>query len=145
TQCQDDEFCSNGNCQCRPGLTSCNGNCTDLLNDRDHCGACNSPCGNNDVCVDGVCQMITCQSIGQQTCDGACLSQFELQNNPLDCGQCGNNCGNNEVCANGNCRGYFAPPGCNACPCPQCGVGTTCCSFPGANFPICVNGATCPQ
>jgi hypothetical protein len=142
--CNDAEYCDNGTCACRPGLTDCNGNCTDLMNDIDHCGACNAPC--DGVCVDGVCQgNVSCGQIGQQNCNDGCLTNAELDNSPINCGDCGEVCGADQVCANGNCRGYFAPPGCDACPCPQCGVGTSCCMFPGAGFPICVNGNSCPM
>ncbi|HMY21148.1 MAG TPA: hypothetical protein PKA58_32720, partial [Polyangium sp.] len=73
------------------------------------------------------------------------LSNQDRQNDPLNCGQCGQRCQRDQVCSNGQCRTYSAPPGCDACPCAQCGVGTTCCTYPGSNFPVCVSGNVCPQ
>jgi hypothetical protein len=82
---------------------------------------------------------------GTKDCNGSCVPQQQFQNDPLNCGQCNQQCDVNQVCASGSCRTYFAPPGCNACPCAQCGAGTSCCSQPGGSYPICVNGNHCPQ
>ena len=143
--CQGEEFCNNGQCACRSGLTDCPGDgCVDLTNDKNNCGACGNDCGDN-LCINGACVPANNCPMGMVECDGGCVPQDAFQSDPLNCGQCGDNCGANQVCASGDCRGYFAPPGCNACPCAQCGVGSTCCTYPGADFPICVFGDTCPQ
>jgi hypothetical protein len=47
------------------------------------------------------------------------------------------------VCASGSCLDYFAPPGCNGCPCKACGAGTTCCTSGGVA--LCVLGGACPH
>jgi hypothetical protein len=123
--------------------------CTETSVSFFNCGACGNSCGNKGFqspnCVDGVCQDTTCQAIGRVSCQGTCLSQAQLASDPRNCGQCGNICANNEVCAAGTCQNYFTSPACNACPCAACGAGTTCCTFPGGNFPMCVAGNTCPQ
>jgi hypothetical protein len=112
----------------------------DLSTDTNNCGQCGMQC---DTCANGQCANNCPQ--GTQDCNGSCLTQQQLKNDPQHCGQCGNQCDVNRVCTNGQCRGYFAPPGCNACPCPQCGVGTTCCTLPGGGYPVCVNGTQCPM
>jgi hypothetical protein len=115
----------------------------DVSSDVKHCGACDAACDKS--CVDGVCQDVGCSSIGRQACNNACLTPAQLQHDPLNCGDCDVVCSASQVCAEGVCHGYFAPPTCTTCPCPQCGVGTTCCPFPGGSFPICVQGGQCPQ
>jgi hypothetical protein len=147
-QCQNDEACLGGSCKCRPGLTQCGGQCTDLLNDGLNCGACGVQCNfqSGQRCVQGACQNIgTCGSINQTFCNGACLTAAELASSPLNCGQCGNQCATDEVCAQGQCRPFFVSQACTTCPCPACGSGTTCCTYPGTTEAICVDGTTCPM
>jgi hypothetical protein len=152
TQCNSRQFCAGGTCTCRPGFQLCNAGggmqCTETDVSFTNCGACGNNCGNkgfqNPHCVAGVCVDSTCQALGMTTCQGACLSDAQLGSDPRNCGQCGNTCAANEVCSSGNCQAYFTAPGCNACPCAACGAGTTCCSFPGGNFPVCVQGNACP-
>jgi len=100
----------------------------------------------NPRCVNGTCQDTTCGAIGENFCqDGVCRTDAELANDPAHCGANCIPCNGTSVCAAGQCRFYFPPPGCNACPCPACGAGTTCCPYPGANEVICVQGNVCPQ
>jgi hypothetical protein len=140
--CGASEMCVGGQCQCRQGLTSCNGTCVDLLADVDNCGQCDNVC--DDKCVDGACQITGCNDIGRRNCGDACIPEALFQTDPLNCGDCDNVCDADQVCTGGDCRTYFPPPGCSACPCPQCGAGTTCCTLPGGGYPVCVDGSQCP-
>jgi hypothetical protein len=148
TACAGSQYCSAGKCACRPGLTACNGVCTDLLHNVLNCGACGTQCNfaAGQRCVDGVCQNGNCANINRTFCNGGCYTQAQFNSDPLNCGRCGNACARNQVCVAGACTNYFTSASCTTCPCPACGVGTSCCKFPGAaTTTICVAGNTCPQ
>jgi len=51
--CRDQEPCES-----LPGTILCNNQCVDPLTSRIHCGRCNSPCGQTQLCVDGECELI---------------------------------------------------------------------------------------
>jgi hypothetical protein len=91
-----------------------------------------------------VCLDTACFDIGQHNSNGVCLTDAELATSPLHCGACDNACASNEVCVQGNCERYFPSPACTTCPCAACGAGTSCCTYPGESFAVCVNGNTCP-
>ena len=145
-------YCAAGKCACKPGLTSCNAfggtQCVDTQASFFNCGGCGNQCQFNQHCVAGKCQNTgnSCNSIGQHDCGGACLTDADLEMDPLNCGGCNNRCQANQVCVAGACTGFVTTPGCNTCPCGACGANSTCCSYPGANpaFPICVAGNSCP-
>lgn len=140
--CAPSATCVAGQCQCATGQTACGAACADFTSDAQNCGACGNVC--SGVCVDGLCQMLGCATIGRQNCGGACLTASDLDHDPLNCGACGNACATSQVCAGGSCLGAFTPPACAACPCAECGVGTTCCKQAGASSPVCVQGSVCP-
>jgi hypothetical protein len=81
--------------------------------------------------------------------NGSCYTLTERGSDPLHCtaivGTCGTACATDQVCALGTCTGFFTSAACTACPCAACGVGTTCCDYPGSSEPICVEGSSCPQ
>lgn len=45
---------------CRPGETSCGGACVVIATDRNHCGRCDHPCADTEVCENGTCTEDTC-------------------------------------------------------------------------------------
>ncbi|HVI01593.1 MAG TPA: hypothetical protein VM869_22915 [Enhygromyxa sp.] len=47
-----------GDPTCDTGLTWCGVKCVDLDEHPEHCGACNDPCDQGDVCVSGTCEFI---------------------------------------------------------------------------------------
>ncbi len=73
-----------GACECPPGQTCCEGQCTDLNTSEEHCGECDQPCAEGKTC-----------------CEGHCRS---LEDDPRNCGRCGRRCADNEVCSDGECR-----------------------------------------
>jgi hypothetical protein len=135
TACANDQACLSSACACRPGLTQCNGACTDLTADINNCGGCGVNCANNPMlmnprCVSGVCQDTLCGALmpPRQFCNGACLTPAY------------------QVCVAGACTAFFTSQACTTCPCPACGTGTTCCTYPGTMTDVvCVTGNTCPQ
>ncbi|MFW5967155.1 MAG: MXAN_6577-like cysteine-rich protein, partial [Persicimonas sp.] len=79
-------------------LEECDGQCRDLDNDPEHCGACGETCDEGQVCAAGECT----SSCGDQLseCDGACR---DLENDPRNCGACGEACDDDQVCRAGEC------------------------------------------
>jgi len=142
--CKDAEYCSGGECVCRPGLTLIDGNCRDTSSDEKACGAAQEECGGStDFCEAGMC--VAACSPESDACGKKCVDQ---QTDPLHCGSCSTpgECATIEVCVAGDCRGWRPALGCTACPCPDACTGTfaTCCSYPGdAALVICVDG-DCP-
>jgi hypothetical protein len=77
---------------CATGTTCCNGYCTNLNNDFDHCGGCGAPCDDpgpyeQGACVAGAC-VYGCVA-GAIVCNGTCTS---VNSDPQNCGACGNVC-----------------------------------------------------
>lgn len=142
TSCNDRQYCVNSLCECRPGLVmDGNGSCIDPDSNPQACGSPPTMCGTGTpFCANGAC-VSGCG--GLDTCGNACV---DTDTNPLHCGDCGNVCGNDEVCVQGNCEAFDAAVGCNACPCPSCGGGEACCTYPnGTGYLICVQGGNgCP-
>jgi hypothetical protein len=128
------ERCTDASCTCRPGLTLCDATCVDLRADPAHCGDCERGCDG------GVCQTSACREAcsGDLTdCDGACVA---LKTDSLHCGNCATLCAPDEVCLAGTCRPYQPADDCDACPCPACGDGQTCCPSSFLAAPVCVAG-----
>jgi hypothetical protein len=59
-----------GGAGCEDPLTECDGECVDVMQNGDHCGACDTPC--TGVCVDGECDT-SCPD-GRLRCASACCS-----------------------------------------------------------------------
>ena len=75
TSCGSDQSCQAGLCEdeeeepasleCDGELTECGEECVDTDMDRDHCGACGDPCGNNEICVAGGCELDPAEVVTQ--------------------------------------------------------------------------------
>jgi len=81
---------------CVRGLAPCGDECADINNDRNHCGACNHQCANDEQCTQGVCTklpgcFVACQHdqdcgenqacIFSGTCDAYCEDHPVIQLN----------------------------------------------------------------
>jgi hypothetical protein len=147
TACEDDEYCEDGACACRPGLTACGETCVDTRSNDLHCGQCDRECtGQMDFCMAGVCAM---GCMGPATaCDPnqqSCVLNASMNVNPLHCGACDTACGRQEVCVQGECRPFVMALGCDTCPCSFCQAGSRCCTYPGdVGVLICLQGNQCP-
>jgi len=86
-QCLWDSWLCVGEGTC-PGTGGdcCDGACTDILTDPDHCGGCNAPCGAGELC-----------------CNGDCA---DTQTDPDHCGGCVSPCNANQQCCSGSCSTY---------------------------------------
>jgi hypothetical protein len=72
---------------CPSDRRSCGANCTDIMTDRDNCGACGVACTSSQICQMGEC-LRKC-SVGETRCFDGCHDLFyDAQN----CGTCGNAC-----------------------------------------------------
>lgn len=136
--CCEHAECPGNKCRCRSGFRDCSGNCTNVENDKDHCGQCNNRCGSGERC-----------------CDGDCVN---LDLSDGNCGACGAGCDETEECVGGTC---VVPPGgcapgadscatsqdfdCGSspnCTCKQSTEGTTYCAGPPIPGSFCGNCAT---
>ncbi len=150
-ECGERESCQGGSCECREGLTDCNGTCVDTESHPDHCGACGEACGTVDnTCFEGECQLGCGPGAGgggnAEECDPdsqQCVAENDMQSNDLHCGECNEVCSADEICSAGDCESYRIGRDCSQCPCPDCG-GDNCCPKPGTSGAvICVDGP-CP-
>ncbi|MFH1437531.1 MAG: hypothetical protein ABIJ56_17625 [Pseudomonadota bacterium] len=103
-----------GDSPCDAGLTLCGGECVDLNNDPDNCGACGHACEPGRLCNGrGECSVQCGEGLTQ--CEGAggpyCA---DLTSDPGNCGTCGAICtapaGAEPVCNNALC-GWVCLPG----------------------------------
>ena len=128
---------------CRPGLTWCNGHCSDLSADIGDCGACGTACPSGQACTDGQC----CPR-GQALCNGVCSDPATDREN---CGRCGNACPDGSVCSAGKClnMNIVCPPGQTGCPDERCHdltsenmncgrCGNVCPAYSGCTNGVCV-------
>ncbi len=103
---------------CAAGTACCDGYCTDLASDFDHCGACGAACAypgpyEDGACVDGHCAYLCVE--GAADCGSGCTP---LWSDPNNCGACGNVCGGSTPnCYQGACVGGCTP----SCPEGWCG------------------------
>ncbi len=136
--CGTGEVCRQGSCECRPGLTLCNGACVDTTADPFNCGSCGNDCGENNRCKASQCgESIIC-GIGFTGCREnnriACISDNVDQESDLYCRPgrrfdvlCGDACSGSEVCFEPDdlinpiqCRPYRPARSCDSCPCDEC-------------------------
>ena len=159
TACAEGQLCSAGQCglTCQAGLVDCNGQCTDPLTDRAHCGAsgtcggaaAGTACGAGQVCSAGACA-VSCQP-GLVNCGGVCADPL---NDPRHCGAdltcgLGQTCGAGNVCSAGacvlSCQAGRVDCG-GKCVDPQtdrsfCGASATCSGATGGA--VCASGQVC--
>jgi hypothetical protein len=112
---------------CAAPQVLCNGVCTNIDSDRNHCGMCSVQCGDGTVCTGGRCAA-TCGALA--TCpsgDGGPSYCANTITDNANCGGCGETCVAGTVCSNGTCA-------------LTCGALTTC--SPDAGTPYCANTAT---
>lgn len=87
---------------CKPPESElCDGRCTDITIDQEHCGICGRACGQSMKCVDGECQCVP----GFTACPSGCVN---TATNPDNCGSCGGTCPTGAECNAGVCG---SPPG----------------------------------
>ncbi|MBU51498.1 MAG: hypothetical protein CL920_22640 [Deltaproteobacteria bacterium] len=99
-QCQVDEVCINGDCECKSGLTRCGKDCVDLKANGTHCGSCGNTCPQNTRCASGRC-VSECPALTPTACQNACAN---TSNDPSHCGVCDKTCQPGEVCLAGACQ-----------------------------------------
>jgi len=131
SQCPPGPFNTTPTCQggictypCSPGYGDCNANMTDgcetfLLNNPQHCGACNVVCALPNAaatCINGVCTIGSC-NVGFADCNGITADGCEVNilNSVQNCGNCGLVCPNvpnaTVACVNGTCVIAGCSPG----------------------------------
>lgn len=74
----------------------CNGTCTEILSNPDHCGKCGRSCGPGGQCVNGICD---CPE-DMLKCEGRCIDPTR---NDDHCFTCGNACSDAKTCVNSVC------------------------------------------
>ncbi|MBN1203781.1 MAG: hypothetical protein JXB05_02510 [Myxococcaceae bacterium] len=112
-----EELCAAGTCQvaaCEPGYANCDGSpsngCETRLGTTSNCSACGAVCNlprAAEVCVDGACQVISCEA-GFANCDAVASNGCEVQlGTTANCGACGDACEldhASEVCSAKKCK-----------------------------------------
>jgi hypothetical protein len=94
------EHCFDGACVCDEGIAVCDGACTDLARDPDHCGSCTIACVPAQSCHLGGGCVEACPA-GTTDCARACVV---LESDVYHCGACGHACQPGESCRAGQCR-----------------------------------------
>ncbi len=94
---------------CCFGAVACNGACTNLKNDANHCGVCGRSCAANEVCSAGSCA--ACPASRTQ-CTDQCA---DLRSDPFNCGACGKVCAGSQSCVAGSCGACDGTVCANSC------------------------------
>jgi uncharacterized protein YkwD len=74
----------------------CNGTCTELLSNPNHCGKCGRRCHPDAACINGICD---CPE-EMLKCDGTCIDPTSHDDH---CFECGNACADGKACVNSVC------------------------------------------
>jgi hypothetical protein len=82
---------------CPHGELRCDGECVGPASDPEHCGDCDTACGPDRTCSDGIC---TCAD-DRTECGAACV---DLETNVTHCGACDRPCPPETACVAGGCR-----------------------------------------
>ncbi len=110
----------------------CDGVCIDLQNDRDHCGACETTCNDDETCKNGSCDKTSTNPESEQCTGELTLIDGSCVNTNSDSEHCGKDniaCGTNMYCHSGVCecqQNYYdcdedASNGCESSEaCPKC-------------------------
>jgi hypothetical protein len=96
--CASPLACYAGACTCAPGLELCAEQCVELQTNPLHCGQCDLPCAEEEVCSAGLCA-VDCGD-GLLRCERACV---DAANDPQNCGGCGSSCEAGALCVEGKC------------------------------------------
>jgi hypothetical protein len=102
--------------RCQPGFSNCRGQCVDVSQDRNNCGACATVCperqsccptsSGGGQCVDTQTSTANCGGCGAACpagltcCGGRCVNS---QTDDANCGGCGTVCLSDRVCQQGSC------------------------------------------
>ncbi|MFN8592171.1 MAG: pentapeptide repeat-containing protein [Thermomicrobiales bacterium] len=83
--CCDGAVCRDGICDCRNGLTSCDGTCVDTNTDPNNCGECGHVCPDGQACANGGCG--GCPAGQEELDNGSCADPCDpgLQDCPFRC------------------------------------------------------------
>lgn len=129
---------------CANGRRKCGGACVDTTVDPAHCGGCDKPCGEGQVCTDSVCFP------GPATCSDGVRNGEETD---IDCGgSCPAACANDKTCAaDPDCQsGHCVSEVCRECgTAAHCGtgrdcIGGNCCTVDGfGSNGVCVTDDEC--
>ena len=107
TQRPDDVYvCLNNNCvksNCDAGHIQCGSDgCVDYKNDKDHCGDCETQCGDNMICSNGGC---VCEEENKTNCgDTNAPACYDLKTDKKHCGDCDMNCVEMDGWKDGECE-----------------------------------------
>lgn len=82
---------------CAVGEIECTSGCTDTLRDHYHCGDCDTRCGSEQYCVEGMCKDACDDPL--HLCRGTCV---DYQTDERNCGSCGHVCASG-ICTKGVC------------------------------------------
>lgn len=83
---------------CEAPKSICSGECVNVQENGEHCGACGNACPEGGFwCNGGQCE---CLSADSTNCNGKCV---KLQTDEANCGACGNTCGGGQKCEKGAC------------------------------------------
>jgi len=83
---------------CSGTQLACGGQCVETVSNPAHCGGCNQPCGELEVCDAGVCAS-SCTE-GRSPCSQGC---FDLITDADHCGECSEQCDVGGSCNGGDC------------------------------------------
>ena len=101
--CGPDNLCTKV-VNCLTTESRCNGVCTDIVSNREHCGNCDTVCSPSEQCAAGHCQPFC--AAGQTACaqtTGGFICE-NLSNDRANCGTCRNQCPQGQVCdGSGHC------------------------------------------
>lgn len=144
--------CVNGVCTgtCNTGFANCNGNAgdgceTNIASSISNCGACGNVCSvanGSAVCVNGQCQVGTCNA-GFANCNGSAADGCEtnLATSSTNCGACGVSCPAGHICSSGRCI-CVAESSTTTCAGTVCGTKLNNCGTP-VDCGTCTSGKTC--
>ena len=107
--CGPDQRCGGRGCECiDAALSACGPSCVRLSTDPGHCGTCDRPCRDGEVCQQGECAE-QCDE-GLQNCAGSCVDWLHDR---LYCGNCETRCAEGDVCRDGECGACTVPADCD--------------------------------
>ena len=103
--CGETQVCESNHCvnrSCLSPATLCPDNhCYDLNNDDQHCGGCNTICGDYNSCVSGKCEFDKSKCVLPNiVCDEQCINPMTSESY---CGSCGTSCKPGQLCDGGHC------------------------------------------